>query len=108
MTVLGTVGTVERHEIREVVGNDRFKINNLLDHRQEPRDRGVIVRDARRLVGWELPYNAATFNCEHFVTGLRYGEVGGALFMIHSNVVFQHLHKILETLIHKVMFCKDR
>lgn len=96
MTVLSTVGTVECHKIREVVGNDRFQINNLLDHRYKPRDRGVIVREACKLVGRELPYSAATFNCEHFVTGLRYGEpesrqVGGALFMIHSNVVFQHL-----------------
>nr|XP_040056498.1 phospholipase A and acyltransferase 4-like [Gasterosteus aculeatus aculeatus] len=74
MTVLSTVGTVECHKIREVVGNDRFKINNLLDHRYKPRDRGVIVRDACELVGRELPYSAATFNCEHFVTGLRYGE----------------------------------
>nr|ACQ58045.1 Retinoic acid receptor responder protein 3 [Anoplopoma fimbria] len=65
---------VRRQKIWEVVGPHRFEINNLLDHKYEPRQRRDIVRDACTLVSQELPYNAATNNCEHFVTKLRYGE----------------------------------
>ncbi|XP_068574158.1 phospholipase A and acyltransferase 4-like [Cebidichthys violaceus] len=65
---------VRRQKIWEVVGHHRFEINNLLDHKYEPRDRRVIVREACRMVNLELPYNPVSHNCEHFVTELRYGE----------------------------------
>uniref|UniRef100_A0A3P8S0J6 Retinoic acid receptor responder 3 n=1 Tax=Amphiprion percula TaxID=161767 RepID=A0A3P8S0J6_AMPPE len=66
--------TVRRQKISDVVGSSRFQINNLLDDDRRPREPHVIVRDACRMVGQELPYNAATYNCEHFVTELRYGD----------------------------------
>ncbi|KAK9533130.1 hypothetical protein VZT92_008284 [Zoarces viviparus] len=65
---------VRRQKIWEVVGGHRFEINNLLDHKYEPRDCRVIVRDACRMVSSEQPYNAVTHNCEHFVTEIRYGR----------------------------------
>ncbi|XP_075963321.1 phospholipase A and acyltransferase 4-like [Anarhichas minor] len=65
---------VRRQKIWDVVGGHRFEINNLLDHKYEPRDRHVIVREACRMVSSELPYNAVTHNCEHFVTEIRYGQ----------------------------------
>ncbi|XP_008287804.1 HRAS-like suppressor 3 [Stegastes partitus] len=69
-----STATVRRQKIWEVVGSSRFEINNLLDDTYQPLERRVIVRDACRMVGRQLPYNAATYNCEHFVTELRYGE----------------------------------
>ncbi|TNN30555.1 Retinoic acid receptor responder protein 3 [Liparis tanakae] len=74
---------VMRHNIWEVVGGDRCKINNLLDDEYEPRDRDVIVREACRMVGSKRKYDVVSMNCEHFATELRYDrpesrQVGGA------------------------------
>uniref|UniRef100_A0A3Q1F9P4 Retinoic acid receptor responder 3-like n=1 Tax=Acanthochromis polyacanthus TaxID=80966 RepID=A0A3Q1F9P4_9TELE len=69
-----STATVRRQKISDVVGSSRFQINNLLDDTHRPREPHVIVTAACRMVGRELPYNAATYNCEHFVTELRYGE----------------------------------
>ncbi|XP_020775394.2 phospholipase A and acyltransferase 3-like [Boleophthalmus pectinirostris] len=65
---------VKCEKIWDVVGSDRFYVNNLLDHKYERRNPNNIVRDALKLVGRVLPYNVATYNCEHFVTNLRYGK----------------------------------
>ncbi|XP_030575023.1 phospholipase A and acyltransferase 4-like [Archocentrus centrarchus] len=65
---------VRRQKIWEVVGSSRFEVNNLLDDEYQPREPHVIVMDACRMVGRELPYSVATQNCEHFVTELRYGK----------------------------------
>ncbi|XP_039642817.1 phospholipase A and acyltransferase 4-like isoform X2 [Perca fluviatilis] len=43
-------GQVKREKIWEVVGNDKFKINNLLDDKYQPRERDIIVKDAVRMV----------------------------------------------------------
>ncbi|KAF1374431.1 hypothetical protein PFLUV_G00229020 [Perca fluviatilis] len=66
-------GQVKREKIWKVVGNDKFKINNLLDNKYQPRERDIIVKDAVRMVGLELPYHLISCNCEHFVTYMRYG-----------------------------------
>ncbi|KAI3367401.1 hypothetical protein L3Q82_026257 [Scortum barcoo] len=63
---------VRRAKLSEVVGYDRFKVNNLLDDKYEPRDPDIIVKDALAMVGMELPYSVTSRNCEHFVTNLRY------------------------------------
>ncbi|XP_059208543.1 phospholipase A and acyltransferase 4-like [Centropristis striata] len=65
---------VKRQKICEVVLSNRFIINNLLDDKYEPRDPYMIVNDACKMVGRELPYSLTSFNCEHFVTQLRYGK----------------------------------
>ncbi|XP_044022971.1 phospholipase A and acyltransferase 4-like [Siniperca chuatsi] len=65
---------VRRQKIWEVAGSNDFKINNFLDDEYQPRERHIIVREACRMVGEELPYSVATYNCEHFVTELRYGK----------------------------------
>ncbi|XP_039641336.1 phospholipase A and acyltransferase 4-like [Perca fluviatilis] len=86
---LDTTGKVKRENIRDVVGNDRFKVNNLLDDKYQPRERDIIVKEACSMVGLKMPYCIVTRNCEHFVTDLRYGipesrqviraaEIGGA------------------------------
>ncbi|TNN24933.1 Retinoic acid receptor responder protein 3 [Liparis tanakae] len=48
---LSSKSQVMRQKIREVVGDDPFKINNLLDDKYKPRERHVIVSEARRMVG---------------------------------------------------------
>ncbi|XP_048032900.1 phospholipase A and acyltransferase 3-like [Megalobrama amblycephala] len=74
MSVLSDKATVKKEELYEVVGNDKYSINNLLDEKYEPRPIQDVLRDAHRLLGKELPYNVFTMNCEHFVTELRYGK----------------------------------
>ncbi|TDG99116.1 hypothetical protein EPR50_G00208960 [Perca flavescens] len=66
-------GQVKREKIWEVVGKDKFKINNLLDNKYQPRERDIIVKEACSMVGLEMPYHLISCNCEHFVTYLRYG-----------------------------------
>ncbi|KAM4624974.1 phospholipase A and acyltransferase 4-like isoform 2-T2 [Polymixia lowei] len=65
---------VRCEKIQDVVGPDSFQVNNMLDDKYRPRERRLIVRDARRMVGQVLPYCVANHNCEHFVTELRYGK----------------------------------
>lgn len=65
---------VRCEKIWDVVGPHHYHVNNLLDDQYRPRRRNQIVRDARALVGRWLPYNVAAYNCEHFVTDLRYGK----------------------------------
>ncbi|XP_041810531.1 phospholipase A and acyltransferase 4-like [Chelmon rostratus] len=65
---------VKRQKISEVVGLRKCRVNNLLDCKYRPRDRHIIVTEAKRLVGQELPYSVITHNCEHFVTRLRYNK----------------------------------
>lgn len=75
MTLLGTdKAQVKRQKISEVVGLRKCRVNNLLDCKYRPRDRHIIVTEAKRLVGQELPYSVITHNCEHFVTRLRYNK----------------------------------
>lgn len=65
---------VRCQKLCEVVGHHRYEINNHLDDEYEPRESHIIVREACRLVGQELPYSVTSHNCEHFVTELRYGK----------------------------------
>ncbi|NP_001002623.1 retinoic acid receptor responder 3-like [Danio rerio] len=74
MSVLYDKAIVKKEELYEIVGNDKYQINNLLDDKYEPRDICDILRDAHSLLGRELPYCVFSGNCEHFVTELRYGK----------------------------------
>uniref|UniRef100_A0A8C1AH30 Retinoic acid receptor responder 3-like n=1 Tax=Cyprinus carpio carpio TaxID=630221 RepID=A0A8C1AH30_CYPCA len=74
MSVLCEKATVKKEELYEVVGNNDYCINNLLDEKYEPRPVREILRDAHRFLGKELTYCVFRKNCEHFVTELRYGK----------------------------------
>ncbi len=90
-----------RQKLTEVVGSDRFCVNNELDNKYSPRDTEKVVEEALHMVGEELPYSLATSNCEHFVTGLRYGkqeslQVGELWLSYH----FEHFDKQIHAIIH--------
>lgn len=74
MSVVADKAVVKKEELWDVVGTDRWEINNSLDHKYKPRPANVIVRDAHTLVGSELDYSVFSRNCEHFVNDLRYGK----------------------------------
>ncbi|XP_047658554.1 phospholipase A and acyltransferase 3-like [Tachysurus fulvidraco] len=74
MFVLSDKAFVKKEELSFVVGDDEYKVNNLLDYKYEPRPAHAIVHEAYSLLGRELPYSVISSNCEHFVTDLRYGK----------------------------------
>uniref|UniRef100_W5KP75 HRAS-like suppressor 3 n=1 Tax=Astyanax mexicanus TaxID=7994 RepID=W5KP75_ASTMX len=84
MSVLCDKALVMRERLGQVVGQDRFHVNNLLDSKHTPRSVCVILRDALSLAGLEMPYCVLRGNCEHFVTELRYGRAESR--QIHSAV----------------------
>ncbi|XP_072330421.1 phospholipase A and acyltransferase 1 isoform X1 [Scyliorhinus torazame] len=60
--------------LKDVVGQDTFKINNKYDDNHTPLPVDEIVQRAEFLIGQEVSYDLLGNNCEHFVTLLRYGE----------------------------------
>lgn len=74
MSVFCEKALVKRAEFWELVGTDHWQINNTLDNQYEPRPAHVVVKEARALVGSEVPYCIFRGNCEHFATEMRYGE----------------------------------
>ncbi|XP_055502204.1 phospholipase A and acyltransferase 1 isoform X3 [Leucoraja erinacea] len=60
--------------LKDVVGQDPFKINNKYDDSHTPLTVEEIVKRAEFLIGQEVSYDLLGNNCEHFVTLLRYGE----------------------------------
>lgn len=73
-SVLHNKAEVKKEKLKDVVGEDQYRIHNLLDEQFEPHPTEDILRDAGSLVGNILQYNVFTRNCEHFVTLLRYGK----------------------------------
>ncbi|XP_042274775.1 phospholipase A and acyltransferase 3-like [Thunnus albacares] len=74
MSVLTEKAVVKKEGLWDVVGTDKWEVNNSLDKKYQPREVHIIVRDARMLVGRELSYCVIRGNCEHFVNELRYGK----------------------------------
>ncbi|KAK2849028.1 hypothetical protein Q5P01_008862 [Channa striata] len=74
MSVLSEKAVVKKEELWDVVGTNRWEINNRLDKDYEPRPVHIIVKEALAIVGQELPYCVFRRNCEHFVNELRYGK----------------------------------
>ncbi|RXN15574.1 HRAS-like suppressor 3 [Labeo rohita] len=73
-SVLHKKATVKKEKLEDVVGNNEYRINNLLDKQHQPRPIPDIIQNAESYVGKTLPYGLLTRNCEHFVTKLRYGK----------------------------------
>ncbi|NWH81916.1 HRSL1 enzyme, partial [Piaya cayana] len=60
--------------LKDVVGEDKYRINNKYDSCYTPLPVEEIIRRAERYIDTEVPYDVLASNCEHFVTMLRYGE----------------------------------
>ncbi|XP_068181358.1 phospholipase A and acyltransferase 3-like [Antennarius striatus] len=74
MSIVAEKALVKKEELWDVVETHHWVINNSLDEKYEPRQDGVIVREACALVGEELPYCIFRGNCEHFANEMRYGR----------------------------------
>ncbi|XP_063046091.1 phospholipase A and acyltransferase 3-like [Engraulis encrasicolus] len=74
MSVTCDKGLVKKEELQKVAGEDRWKVNNILDSKNEPHSSKDIVQRAESMVGQLLPYSVLERNCEHFATDLRYGK----------------------------------
>uniref|UniRef100_A0A3P9N5M5 LRAT domain-containing protein n=1 Tax=Poecilia reticulata TaxID=8081 RepID=A0A3P9N5M5_POERE len=68
-----------KQKLLEVVSSDEWHINNILDQEKQPRPAHIIVDQANKLVSTTRSYNVVDYNCEHFATELRYGDVEDAL-----------------------------
>ncbi|XP_023773288.1 HRAS-like suppressor 3 [Cyanistes caeruleus] len=65
---------VKKQLLKEVVGNNEWRVNNKHDCSRTPRPVEEIIQRAEEWVDREVPYDVLGSNCEHFVTELRYGE----------------------------------
>ncbi|RXN25225.1 ectonucleotide pyrophosphatase phosphodiesterase family member 2-like protein [Labeo rohita] len=65
---------VKKEKLQDVVGNDKYRINNRLDEKYNPRPTEEILQEAERFVGREFSYHVLLRNCEHLATLLRYGN----------------------------------
>ncbi|GAA6217914.1 HRAS-like suppressor 2 [Lates japonicus] len=72
VSVLSPKAVVKKDKLMDVVGNDKWMINNTLDKKYKPFPADNIVKAACVLIGMELPYSISRFNCEHFANELRY------------------------------------
>ncbi|NXA82103.1 HRSL1 enzyme, partial [Thryothorus ludovicianus] len=65
---------VKKQPLKEVVGNNKWRVNNKYDRSRTPRPVEEIIRSAEHWIDREVSYDVLGSNCEHFVTMLRYGE----------------------------------
>uniref|UniRef100_A0A8V0YLV7 Phospholipase A and acyltransferase 1 n=1 Tax=Gallus gallus TaxID=9031 RepID=A0A8V0YLV7_CHICK len=73
-SVFSRKAMVRMQLLKEVVGNDTYRINNKYDGTYAPLPVEEIIRRAEYLINQEVSYDLLGNNCEHFVTLLRYGE----------------------------------
>lgn len=60
--------------LKDVAGNDRYRINNKYDETYPPLPMEEVIHRSEFVIGQEVEYDILVNNCEHFVTLLRYGE----------------------------------
>ncbi|XP_044220571.1 phospholipase A and acyltransferase 4-like isoform X1 [Thunnus albacares] len=65
---------VKKEKLQDVVNNNKWGINNLLDGIYRPRPIRKIVEVALSWVGKDVEYSISDWNCEHFATKCRYGK----------------------------------
>ncbi|XP_068056163.1 phospholipase A and acyltransferase 1-like [Anomalospiza imberbis] len=73
-SIRATTAKVKKQLREEVVGNDKWRVNNKYDRSYTPFPVEEIIRRAEQWIDREVPYDVLNRNCEHFVTMLRYGE----------------------------------
>ncbi|KAF2984241.1 hypothetical protein EK904_014193, partial [Melospiza melodia maxima] len=70
----GTRAKVKKELLKDVVGYQKWRVNNKYDCYCTPFPVKVIIRRAELCIDKELRYDVLSMNCEHFVTMLRYGQ----------------------------------
>lgn len=72
-SVLDCYAVVKLEPLKKVVMGTKFQINNKYDTRYTPYPVDKIISNAMAEVGKRIRYSVIGYNCEHFVTKLRYG-----------------------------------
>ncbi|XP_054840689.1 phospholipase A and acyltransferase 3-like [Eublepharis macularius] len=72
-SVVTDKAVVKKDPLWKVVGEDKYQINNKYDRRYTALPEHEIIFRAKAEVGRVMDYSVFSQNCEHFVTGLRYG-----------------------------------
>ncbi|XP_073710688.1 phospholipase A and acyltransferase 3-like [Misgurnus anguillicaudatus] len=83
--LLSEEAKVQKHKLSDVVGKDKYRINNRLDDKYDVLPISLIMERTMALLGKRFPYSMATSNCEHFVTQMRYGYPESC--QVHNAVV---------------------
>jgi hypothetical protein len=73
-SVFSTKALVKMQLLKDVVGNDTYRINNKYDETYPPLPVDEVMQRSEFVIGQEVAYDLLVNNCEHFVTLLRYGE----------------------------------
>ncbi|KAM5155213.1 phospholipase A and acyltransferase 1 isoform 1-T3 [Callospermophilus lateralis] len=73
-SVFSTKALVKMQLLKDVVGNDKYRINNKYDETYPPLPVDEVMQRSEFVIGQEVAYDLLVNNCEHFVTLLRYGE----------------------------------
>ncbi|XP_054441109.1 phospholipase A and acyltransferase 1 [Pteronotus mesoamericanus] len=73
-SVFSRKALVKMQLLKDVVGNDTYRINNKYDETYSPLPMEEVMQRSEFVIGQEVEYDVLVNNCEHFVTLLRYGE----------------------------------
>ncbi|XP_005639898.1 phospholipase A and acyltransferase 1 [Canis lupus baileyi] len=73
-SVFSKKALVKMQLLKDVVGNDTYRINNKYDGTYSPLPVEEVMQRSEMVIGQEVEYDILVNNCEHFVTLLRYGE----------------------------------
>ncbi|XP_036895889.1 phospholipase A and acyltransferase 1 [Sturnira hondurensis] len=73
-SVFSRKALVKMQLLKDVVGNDTYRINNKYDEAYPPLPTEEVMQRSEFVIGQEVEYDLLVNNCEHFVTLLRYGE----------------------------------
>ncbi|XP_003792744.1 phospholipid-metabolizing enzyme A-C1 [Otolemur garnettii] len=73
-SVFSTKALVKMQLLKDVVGDDKYRVNNKYDETYPPLPVEEVIQRSEFVIGEEVSYDLLVNNCEHFVTLLRYGE----------------------------------
>ncbi|XP_006974529.1 phospholipase A and acyltransferase 1 isoform X1 [Peromyscus maniculatus bairdii] len=73
-SVFSTKALVKMQLLKDVVGEDKYRVNNKYDTTYPPLPVEEVILRSEFVIGQEVAYDLLVNNCEHFVTLLRYGE----------------------------------
>ncbi|XP_041939511.1 phospholipase A and acyltransferase 3-like [Alosa sapidissima] len=68
------VAIVKKQKLKDVAAGHVWRVNNSLDKKWKAKPSDAILKNAEQRVGEKIRYRLIKYNCEHFVTELRYGQ----------------------------------